>query len=377
MFFLEKIHLAIILIVLVFKSILKRQSNLPKIWDASYHIKHSNAFENTKYHLGSPPWQVSFRSDWLFDFKLYFLFLKISKRLNNIRPLDVLDVRFIEDIERFYELLKSYIVSNNIKAVFLPHTVGFFEKIVVDVFKELKMPSFTFNHGLPYYWKKSDNLSEYFIVWGDAIKRNYINAGYSQSRIIVSGHPKYRPGIISDLRFDINDILVITKAINGIPFSDMYTLRDRANCIVYLNIIQNALEQIGVTSVRFRPHPSENAEWYMNFIDRDFFLIDKESLSSSLKKSSLVIGPTSTVFLESLLAGVNYLVFEPLLPNGNSFDNGPLVPPFDSSDNRIPCAHDLNSISRILVNKIKVDSSILNDYCQPEFCINQILQILN
>ena len=376
-YFFEKLRLVYILIVLLFKSTLKRQPNLPKIWNASYHLKYSNAFENTKYQLGSPPWLAGFRSDCLFDHKLFFLFQKISNRLDNIKSLDVLDVCFIEDIERFYELLKTYVVSNNIKAVFLPHTVGFFEKIIVDVFKELKRPSFTFIHGLPYYWKKSDNLSDYFVVWGGAIKRNYINAGYSHSEIIVTGHPKYKHETTPNLKFDTNDILVITKAVNGIPFSDMYTLRDRVNCIVYLNIIQSALEQIGVSSVRLRPHPSENAEWYTNFIDIKFFQIDKESLSNSLKKSSLVIGPTSTVFLESLLTGVNYLVFEPFLPNGNSFDNIPIVPPFNGSDTRIPCAHDLSSISRILSSKLKVDPSVLNDYCESDFSIHQILEILS
>ena len=133
---------------------------------------------------------------------------------------------------------------------------------------------------------------------------------------------------------------------------------------------------MGVTKARFRPHPSENISWYLKFIDKNFYIADTDELSVSLAKSTVVIGPTSTVFIESLLSGINYVVFEPTLDNGYSFDNFKIVPPFNNLDTRLKCANNMEMLYKILNEKIKVDSSIISDYCKSEFNIEMIIEII-
>lgn len=141
-------------------------------------------------------------------------------------------------------------------------------------------------------------------------------------------------------------------------------------------MVQHVLESIGVKNVRFRPHPSENPNWYLKFIDLNFYSLDKEVLAVSLKESTLVIGPTSTLFLESLIFGVNYIVFEPLLSNGYTFDNFKPVPPFDNTDEKVPCASSLEGLLEILLSRKKVDTEILSDYCSTEFNDKLIINMI-
>ncbi len=71
--------------------------------------------------------------------------------------------------------------------------------------------------------------------------------------------------------------------------------------ILYLYRIQKVLTAFGVRSVRLRPHPSENRNWYTKYFDPNFFKLNPYDLETSMKKATLVIGPSSTVFIESSL----------------------------------------------------------------------------
>ena len=154
---------------------------------------------------------------------------------------------------------------------------------------------------------------------------------------------------------------------NGAPMGDEYSLGDRGNCIYYMLMIQNALKKIGVERVRFRPHPSESISWYLKYLDNDFFMPDTENLETSLKKSSLVIGPTSTVFLESLIYNINYIVFEPRLENGNCLSNYPVPAPFNGKTSKVPTAASEEELYFNITNEVKIDSSILKDYIDSSF----------
>jgi hypothetical protein len=80
------------------------------------------------------------------------------------------------------------------------------------------------------------------------------------------------------------------------------------------------------------------------------------------------------VFLESLINGVSYLVYEPRLENGNGLDNNPVVAPFDGSNIKVPVAKSEDELLELIKQKSKVDLSILSDYIDPDFDAKIILE---
>ena len=122
-----------------------------------------------------------------------------------------------------------------------------------------------------------------------------------------------------------------------------------------------------------RPHPSQNPKWLFRFIDNNFFSLDTATLSDSLNRSTLVIGPTSTLFLESLIYGVNYTVYEPLINEDTSLGGYKLVPPFDGKNKKVPVANSEKELIEIISNKICNDVSIIDDYIAPKFSLDSII----
>ena len=159
----------------------------------------------------------------------------------------------------------------------------------------------------------------------------------------------------------------MTKPLTGSQNSTTYVLTDRSNQIYYLRTIQHVLLKLGIKQVRLRPHPSESINWYLKYVDPNFFKRDEDNLQTSLNKSSLLIGPASTVFLESLISEVNYVVYEPRLPNGMCADSYEAVPPFDGKNSKVPVAENMEELKVILKNKTKLDISVLNDYIATTF----------
>jgi len=251
------------------------------------------------------------------------------------------------------------------------------ERIAIKVFKEIQKPSFLFSHGLPArYSSIADDRTDYLIVWGEKIKQHYIANGYSSNKIYVSGHPYYQALKKKELRFSLNNILVITKPLPGTqPYNDRSIYFDRGNLILYLYSIQTVLRKFGIKSVRFRPHPSENGLWYLQYIDTDFYQLDNDNLIDSLNKSYLIIGSTSTVILEAIYYGVNYVVYEPAI-NGVTLNGLPVVPPFDGTDSRLPVAKNEDELYSIIKDKITVDISIWNDYIKTPFDISFIKTLI-
>jgi hypothetical protein len=328
------------------------------------------------YNVYSPSWWISSDRIVLTTPKLYKLSEEVRKRLKTGSYKELISKSFICLVNDFYEVLDSFYTQKHISALFVPNDVTFFENLSIQLCKRKNIPSFIFLHGLPGRYNLIDeNRADYLIVWGEKIKENYVKTGFDPSKIFVSGHPYYKAILNQNFRFSLDNVLVLTKSMNGTPHSDKVVLGDRGNSILYLLQIQNVLKKFGVKNVRFRPHPCENYVWYYSFIDPDFFKLDVESLDLSLKRTSLVIGPTSTVLIESIYFRVNYLVFEPCNSNVDLF-NYPLVAPFDGSDSRIPVAKTEEELNYLLKNKFEINPTFFSEYVKTPFDISFVKNLI-
>lgn len=281
---------------------------------------------------------------------------------------DIFNESFFNQINQcradILKLLREY----SIKGVFLFTDEYFESKLLIDVSQELNIPTFDFLHGLPgIYTQEIDNHTDYLMVWGQKIKQNYINAGFNANKIIVVGNSKYgNYEKHKNLRNSIEDVLVIPTSSTlwhqhswGEP-----QLIDRSMIVLYLYQVQHVLERLNVKHARFRPHPSLNTDWVYSFLDTNFWSKDTRSLKESLNRASLVIGATSTVMLEAIMNGVNYLVFEPQ-ENGKNILRTNLIPPFDGKDEKLHVAFSEEDLYSLLTSKYQVDTTILEDYMQP------------
>jgi len=327
------------------------------------------------YNVISPPWNIRL-NNFILPSKFFYNQNKtFLKKINNNSFFDLLNNDFKYELYDFIinskEIYKKYI-----NALFVPQDMSVMERIIIKVFKEINKPSFIFLHGLPGRYNNFDeNRSDYLIVWGEKIKEIYLKQGFSPNKIFVSGHPYYKYLKTKELIFSLENILIITKSVSGAQHSDFCRVQDRGNLITYLFSIQFVLQKFGVKSVRFRPHPSENGDWYLKYIDKNFFHLDNKKLDDSLINSSLIIGPTSTVVLEAIYMGINYIVYEPVI-NDINLEGLTLVPPFDGSDNRLPVAKDEENLYEIIKNKAKIDISVWHDYIKTPFDISFIKNIL-
>ncbi len=274
---------------------------------------------------------------------------------------------FLIKVENYFIQIIDLIKNNNLKFLLITNDNDFFSRVYLKAFKKLKIPTFIIAHGgMPTMFDKiMDNGSDYITMWGNKQIESFVKAGYEKSKFFNSGHPFYNK-VPKNLRFGLKNVLILTKSINGVCPLDKPHLEDRGNIIMYLYSIENTLKKVGVENVLLRPHPSENPDWYLKFINKKFFKIDYKNLKESLTKSSLVIGPASTTFIDALAYGVNYLIYEPII-NDKLITGFPIRPPLDDSDNRIPVARDENQLYEMLIKKNKVDISVYKDFANPKF----------
>lgn len=294
---------------------------------------------------------------------------KIHRAVRQGKFTDIYNRDFFYALERHNQYLTESYGKFNFRGLFL-YTDEYFEsKYLIDIFKKLNRPSFIFSHGLPgIYSLDVDNRSDYLMVWGEKIKDNYIAAGFDPDKIKVVGNTKYKtiPKNLN-LRNSLDDVLVIpTSSVLwhqhewGEP-----QLIDRSMIVLYLYQVQHILQKSGVKSARFRPHPSIDWKWVYGFLDNTFYKCDYQSLKESLSKSTLVIGATSTTFLESLMSGVNYLIYEPIDEYGKGILRDRKVPPFDGSITGMEIAHTPLELELLIKDEYKSDLNILDGYMQP------------
>ena len=306
--------------------------------------------------------------------KLYFDLIKYDKYLN----VTTFDNLLGEEAHFFYTKIKNdlhnYYSNNNIKILSTYNDVCSYEKISINIFKKLNKPSFEFLHGIPGRYKLSSEMrSDFLVVWGKKIKEHYINSGINGNKILVSGHPDYKNYELSsiNIKMTLENILVLSKGAHSLPQGESVQLADRGNLILYLLEIQETLKKRKIKFVRFRPHPSEDINWYYKFISKEFFRPDQNiNIIDSIKSSSLVIGPRSTSLFNSIMNNVNYIVYDPLDHDNLDYINFPQAPPFDKSDDRIVTASSKDELLEIITNSQIVNKEILLDYLEPKFDIN-------
>lgn len=273
---------------------------------------------------------------------------------------------FQEQVKHFQHLILAFFAQYDFRGLFLYTDQYFYSKVAIKAFRRLQRPSFVLSHGLPgIYNKHVDSRTDFLLVWGERIKQNYINAGFDPNKVLIAGHPAYnnfkRTAI---LRNNLEDVLVLAKAVS--PHQHTYTSisNDRGNMITYLLNVKAVLQRLGVRSAKLRPHPTMSGDWLLRFVNDDFYKLDAQPLQQSLNTASMVIGPTSTILLESAMYGVNYVVFEPQV-NSQDILNYTVVPPFDGSDSNIPVAKSEEELYDFLQHKQQINPCMLDDYMSP------------
>lgn len=330
-------------------------------------------------NITGAPWALRNDSSVQFNHKLFSICRSFEEKISLASPRELVSAEFIDKVYQMKKVLKEFYSQKNIVAGLFPNDVGFFESISIAVLKELSKKSFVYIHGLPAYYEKGTYDSpDYVLVYGESVKSHLIKIGIIPSKILIVGHPSIKPKSIN-VRSSLENILVLGSSHPGAQLKlDQVTLWDRGNIILYCHHIQEVLEQMGVKQVSFRPHPSENVKWYEKHIDLNFFKLDtKTPIESLLSQSSLVIGPTSTVALEALSSGVNYIVYEPFSQrNEKESTTYGLVPPFDGNDERLVVAKNLSELKDCLVKNKKSSAELLSDYSCSEFTLEQTIASL-
>ncbi len=302
---------------------------------------------------------------------------KIRKIINNGSFKKLIDPVFIGELEKFRTELKRELSAYSFKGAFFPTDQYFEDKFLIEIFRELGVPTFIFMHGLPAsYTPELDSRSDYLLLWGEKMKECYIRCGFDPKKILVSGCRKiYNNVPVNQLRNSYEDVLIIPSS-SVLWHQDTWDeprLIDRSMGVLYLYQVENTLKKIGVTKARFRVHPSISARWTSTFLDMDFYTVDKLPLSESLEKATLVIGATSTVLFDALSSGVNYLIYEPQ-ENSINMLRYPVVPPFNGEDN-VPVAMTEDELFSHLQRGVCTDINLLNDYISP-FDANVIKKML-
>jgi hypothetical protein len=336
----------------------------------------SSQFDNIGLVSVSPPWLYSDKTGRSTITKQYrYLSAAVTKGIQFLN-----DEEFVRVYASYKEELEKFFSASNIKGIVLTNDLTFTNKIVLKIFKKLNKPSIIYLHGgMPHnYSKHRFTSSDYLAVWGKEHKANYINNGFDATKVKVVGHPVYSSMSYPDnLRHDLSNILVLSRAPYGGQKLDKIILRDPSGYIVYLNLIEHELKKYGVQSVRLRLHPGEPTTAYERNINMEFYKLDCGPLTPSLNQSSLVIGPPSTVFLDSLCHGVNYIIFEPLNKLGKALDN--MVPhrPADNSDPDIPVAQNSQDLGQLITAGSNIDhAKVINKYIKRPFDISFIADIV-
>jgi len=292
----------------------------------------SNAYVNVNLYGADvirPPWVFTLKGSMINSIKILLLIEKIKRKLNRRSIKYLFSKEFKSILLQFEaELIKGF-RNYNVSAVIFPNDMAFFENFTIKVAKRYHIPSFVYLHGLPArYNDVDDNRADYLVVWGNGLKKEYINAGVQSDKVLTLKHPTYSNFKQTTLTSTLDHVLVLTKPISGVPcISTELVLPKRSIILYYLELVKENLQRLGVTKANLRLHPSESKAFYADNLVDDFFTINESSKQEALSAASLIIGPSSTMLLDAIKAGKNYILFDPIL-NGNTLEGIPLVKPF-------------------------------------------------
>jgi hypothetical protein len=345
------------------------------IFNAPFYL--SAQFEERGFNLITPEFYFGRKFKYIGNVKTLIKLELIKYDFINGDMYYLLGNSFEDKIVSLRSDLRRYIVDNEIKALFLSNDMAFLEKLFISIFRELKLPTFIYLHGIPTTYNNIDNnRADYLVVWSDKIKKTYVDIGVAREKIIVSGNPIYSTRNVGKLEFNLDNVLIITHSITQSPEnSNRFIMQERGALLSYLYSIQKVLTHFGIKSVRFRPHPSENPEWYLKNLDKQFYKLDTMQIDDSIEKASMLIGPISTVFFDAISRNKNYIVYEPLVDH-KSVKNFDLVQPFDGTEKKIPTANSESELMSIISNKELVDVNVLKDYSGANFEFSEIQNII-
>ena len=335
---------------------------------------------NLNIDLHSPIWHPVGKKNIFGDVNTLKWHKNIQNRIRNADFNSFLEPKFHQNLEHFQQHLLAQYKKHDFKALFLYTDQYFYSKYAIEIFKKMNRPSFIFTHGMPgIYSKEVDNRSDYLMVWSEKIRKNYIKVGFDAAKVKVVGHPIYT-NLEKEkmLRSSLSDILIIP--VSSVTWHqheyDNVVVNDASMVILYLYKVQHVLRKLGIKKARYRPHPSINKKWIIPFLDSDFYTLENQSLTTSLKKASLVIGANSTIVLEALMNGVNYLAFDPKDENGVNMSGYKSVPPFDGSEEKLKLAQNEAELEKMIKDKVKTEYSLVHDFIQ-DFDLSVLKELIN
>ena len=320
----------------------------PAIISSAYFNFNDELRQATGWEVLDPPWGQQFlKSASRLPAPVSTKALKLGGAFNRRSFNALLREEFCHEIDDFKASLADFCIGDDIRALVVPNDESFFESAAIEVFQALHKPSYIFLHGLPgRYSPEKESRADFLLVWGRAIRDQYLRTGFDPARVLVTGHPRYQSysfdpqspteaGAPDPLTAPL--VLSRQRAAGSCQWGGRIRLVDRADALLYLASVQQVLQRLGVKRARLRLHPAESPAWYEGHIDRSFFVLDRLPLAESLHLASAVIGPFSTVLLETLYADRGFYLYDPnFLPR----DEGDfaLVPPGDGRDVRVPLA---------------------------------------
>lgn len=248
-----------------------------------------------------------------FKLRLWVSYLRIRWCFNFSPRRFLIDEKFIDMVSQLKKQLIELVEKEQYSFLFVSDDLSFEARLLISVFDELGMPSFLLAHGgmHSFYGNGMDERTTYLCQWGQLQVDGFVENGYDVTRLFNVGHPSYikKKG---PLRSSLDSVLVLTRSCTAARIEEVKEIEDRGKAVAYMLELQSSLQSLGVERVRYRPHPVEESDWYSQFLDPEFFKLDNDSVGVSLNKSSLVVGPISTMMVDAVCRGVNYVIFEPL-----------------------------------------------------------------
>ncbi len=327
----------------------------------------NNYLEQLGYNTVIGPWWYRNKGNIVNSINYTHTFYSFKRQLNNLTFQESLSEKCDLLLERLLVKTKELFRENQFKAVFASGNGAFENRLPLRAAKEEGIPTFVFLHGIPTYYDDDPQRIDYLLVWSEQLKQNCIKyANFPAERIFVTGHPYYQSFNLRELKNSLDNILIIN------PNSNDGAQQDRGILLLYMLMVEKVLRPLGVKSVRFRPHPGERAEWYLKYLDNNFFIPDTGPFVQAIEKSTLIIGTSSTVLIEAIFHGVNYILFDPL---GNDQWQH-IVPPFDGSDSFLPIAKTEEALASMIENHVCTNVELFHEYIKTPFDISFISDLI-
>lgn len=189
------------------------------------------------------------------------------------------------------------------RAVVLENDSLFMERALVLAARNLRIPTFTIQHGL--FMKAASphildgHSTDYMLVWGDFFRKLYVDKGIlSPKQIEILGYPYLLTERHKSPTANLN---ASTACIFGQPF-EAYdeTLREPRYSMV-ANIVK-ACETVAVAPT-YRPHPAENRGEVQRRFPTLTMTDPLESLQKTIETHDIFFSLTSTALIEAALLG--------------------------------------------------------------------------